>query len=614
SKRVDGGDEWTRHYQPSPGGSNIPPPVTLTPIPTATLTPSPTPSNPTPFPTSIRLNEYLPKPGSDWNGDGQVDPDDEFIELYNSAGIDVDVSGWILDDAPGGSPVYVIPQGTMAAPHSYLVFFRSQTGVALNDTGDNVRLLWPDDTVVDQTLYSAAGPDLSFSRETDGSGSWVSSYPPSPGSSNQPAYTSDDIIRLNEILASPRDVDWDGDGTASYLDEWVELFNAGDTIVDLGGWKVADGPPPGAERVPGEQSRIYTFPSGAMLAPGDFLVLFRHESGLALNARDESVRLLHPDDTVADQFQYDRFSGYDDSWCRLPDGDGDWVLACNETPGAHNQPGPGGTGSDSGGSTHSGPPEPPYDRFNHDLVTVAQARVLPDGARRTIEGQVTVLPDVHARNQIYIQDASGGLRVYLRSAEWPPLSEGQWVRVNGRLKLYKGEQQISLTRIDDIKTMHPGAPPEPHLVASGEIGEANEGRLVQLTAPISGFWGRTTLYLDDGSGEAKITIREGTGIERPYVTVGDLWTVVGVVSQWDDQPPYDAGYRILPRRPSDLWQGGTAPDHDDRFQVDNDMTLGAWNRSPVFLPLTGEQREGVEVDGREAWRWIGMVISIALDR
>jgi len=50
------------------------------------------------------------------------------------------------------------------------VFFRTQTKIALNDTGDTVRLLAPDERVIDEISYlSVRAANLSFGRLPDGS-------------------------------------------------------------------------------------------------------------------------------------------------------------------------------------------------------------------------------------------------------------------------------------------------------------------------------------------------------------------------------------------------------------------------------------------------------------
>jgi hypothetical protein len=400
-------------------------------------------------------------------------------------------------------------------------------------------------------------------------------------------------------------VDWDGNGVASYLDEWVELTNLGEEAVDLGGWQLADGPPAGHE-----PDRVYILPDGATLPAHGYLVIYRAQSGLALDASTEWVRLLYPDGSVADSMGYDRFSGYDQSWCRLPDGVGPWSRFCIETPGQPNQtspyPGGGPSGGSGGASGSSGGSSSgrgaPYDRFNYDLLPIAQARGLPDRTRLTLEGQVTVLPNVFDDKQIYIQDTSGGMLVYLRSGEWPPLSEGQWVRVNGWLDTFYGEREISLVRIDDIKTLQPAAPALPLPIRTGEMNEAHEGRLVQFSAPVTGYWKETTLYLDDGSGEARITIRPATGIRRPYVNIGEVWTVVGVVSQ------SESGYRLLPRREADLQRGRaagarTAAATATAASAPTEYDM-AWNSAPIYLPVTGAVltvRPSAPANLREAW-------------
>jgi hypothetical protein len=471
-------------------------------------------------------------------------------------------------------------------------------------------LLRPDGVVVEAVEYSASRDDQAHSKALDGGSEWTRSYPPTPGGSNHPNGTPTPTpsptplltptpvaatVRLNEVLPSPQDVDWDGNGVASYLDEWIELSNLGEEAVALGGWKLADGPPAGHE-----PDRVYILPDGATLPAHGYLVIYRAQSGLALDAGSEWVRLLYPNGSEADSMSYDRFSGYDQSWCRLPDGVGPWSRFCIESPGQPNQasPYPGGSPGSSGSGSSSGSGAP-YDRFNYDLLPIAQARGLPDRTRLTLEGQVTVLPDVFDDQNIYIQDATGGMLVYLRSGEWPPLSEGQWVRVNGRLGTFYGEREISLVRIDDIKTMQPAAPLAPQAIHSGEMNEVYEGRLVQLSGPITGYWKETTLYLDDGSGEARITIKASTGIRRPYVIIGEVWTVVGVVSQ------SESGYRLLPRREADLQRGRAAASRPAAAArgngVQDDM---AWNRAPVYLPLTGATltvRPPAPADLREAW-------------
>ncbi|MGC8838334.1 MAG: carbohydrate binding domain-containing protein, partial [Anaerolineae bacterium] len=76
-----------------------------------TLEPPPAPTRTsTPLADTVRLNEFLPAPQAvDWNGDGQANADDEWIELYNLGTQPVDLGQWMLDDvADGGTSPYRI--------------------------------------------------------------------------------------------------------------------------------------------------------------------------------------------------------------------------------------------------------------------------------------------------------------------------------------------------------------------------------------------------------------------------------------------------------------------------------------------------------------------------
>src|SRR3989304_4964631 len=84
---------------------------------------------------NVIISEILPHPATD--------TDDEFIELYNSGTKTIDLSGWYLDDGEGGSTPFLIPDNTQILPGRFLVFYKKETKISLNDSGDVARLLWP---------------------------------------------------------------------------------------------------------------------------------------------------------------------------------------------------------------------------------------------------------------------------------------------------------------------------------------------------------------------------------------------------------------------------------------------------------------------------------------
>jgi len=151
---------------------------------TATVTVTVNP--PTPPPPVVYLNEVLPAPAAvDWDEDGTADSLDEWIELYNAGTTAVDLGGWLLDDGVDDTVPYLIPEGTVLEPGAFVVFYRQETGIVLEDSGGEIRLLGSDGAVMDSVVFGALVADGSYSR--DEAGDWHTDWPPSPGEPNLPS-------------------------------------------------------------------------------------------------------------------------------------------------------------------------------------------------------------------------------------------------------------------------------------------------------------------------------------------------------------------------------------------------------------------------------------------
>ena len=133
------------------------------------------------------INEILPAPARDWNGDGVVSTrDDEWGEVYNTTDHDISLTGYRLADTDT-SWRYEFT-GTLPS-HSHLVVFGSDSyawekathhsavGLSLNNAGDTVRL-WRfangDSTQVDAYAYGSTegASDRSTGRFPDGTETW----------------------------------------------------------------------------------------------------------------------------------------------------------------------------------------------------------------------------------------------------------------------------------------------------------------------------------------------------------------------------------------------------------------------------------------------------------
>ena len=138
-------------------------------------------------PPLVAINEFVPRPGHDWNGDGEINTGDEYIELINHGSINVNLSGYRLDDEANiGSNPFTLPAITIK-PGERIVFYGDVTGLLLSDGGDGVCLLRSNGQLVDAFNYTTVGyPDQAYCRLPDDGGAddWNASCFPTPGLRN----------------------------------------------------------------------------------------------------------------------------------------------------------------------------------------------------------------------------------------------------------------------------------------------------------------------------------------------------------------------------------------------------------------------------------------------
>ncbi len=103
---------------------------------------------------NLIINEVLPAPNSIFS--------QEWIELYNPTSEDIDISGFIIDDIEdGGTNPITIDQGTIIEANSYCVLYFTKM---FNNSGDDVRLLSPQELVIDEFTYQDTEYDYSWYR------------------------------------------------------------------------------------------------------------------------------------------------------------------------------------------------------------------------------------------------------------------------------------------------------------------------------------------------------------------------------------------------------------------------------------------------------------------
>lgn len=279
---------------PTPTPTPIPTPTSSpspSPSPVPTSSPSPTPS-PSPSLLPIVISEFRTR--------GPNGANDEFVELYNRSDSPISISGWKLRGSNNTGSIstrLTINEGTTIPGHGHFLATNSgYSGVVSGDqiyssgiTNDGgIALTLPDDSIIDQVGLSAGSAfqegmhlsplasdaDVSYERRpggTDGSGQDtnnnfddfvfitpgqpqnLSSDPtpgptpspspspsptpapspsPSPAPSPSPSPSVSPKIVISQIFGGG------GNFGAPFRNDFIEIFNNGQTAVNLDGWSV----------------------------------------------------------------------------------------------------------------------------------------------------------------------------------------------------------------------------------------------------------------------------------------------------------------------------------------------------------------------------------------
>jgi hypothetical protein len=195
-------------------------------------------SNP-PAAGSVVINEVLANNASSTNADGST-PD--WVELYNLAGTETDLSGLTLSDDSLQPQRWAFPAGTRLAPGAFLRVFcdggqtnsATNTGFGLKASGGVVYLFdKPENggSLIDSIAFGLQAADFSIGRFPDGSGAWQLGLP-TAGSANLAVSALGDpaALKVNEWMADP------GPGK----EDWFELYNPNAQPVAVGGLYLTD--------------------------------------------------------------------------------------------------------------------------------------------------------------------------------------------------------------------------------------------------------------------------------------------------------------------------------------------------------------------------------------
>ncbi|MBN2162880.1 MAG: lamin tail domain-containing protein [Pontiellaceae bacterium] len=155
----------------------------------------------------------------------------DYIELFNTGTVAVDLSGaWLSDEA--GTNKYRIADGTTIPARGFLHFDQNELGFALAADGEEIFLINAARTrVLDAVSFQGQANGISEGRYPDGAPTFQALASVTEGRANDvPLLRS---VVINEIMYHPI--------SESNDDEYIELYNRSGIPVDLAGWRIQGG-------------------------------------------------------------------------------------------------------------------------------------------------------------------------------------------------------------------------------------------------------------------------------------------------------------------------------------------------------------------------------------
>ena len=229
---------------------------------------------------ALIINEVMADPLS-----GLTDADGEFvdwIELYNTTDRTINLSNYALSDKESKPLKWKFPDGATIAPGGYYVVFCSgknrvdpgtnipHTSFSLSAEHETIVLSDSHGRLVDRVTIDNLPEDCSFGRDITGVFTTFTLATPSLPNTQAGAGQMDYQMRqmnktgviISEVMLSNDTVDA---AVAGYYEDWIELYNTSNQVVDLSRYGLSDNI---------GRARKWQFPEGTLIYPGEYKIIY----------------------------------------------------------------------------------------------------------------------------------------------------------------------------------------------------------------------------------------------------------------------------------------------------------------------------------------------------
>ena len=477
-------------------------------------------------PGVILINEFVVDPLEDQT---------EWIELVNRSTETITLTGWTIEDATGKTTDL---SSITLTPGSYSVV-DSPKG-KLNNDDDTITLRDATNLVIDTISYGSEAPEDGRALARNSSNTFELTETTTPGGPNVISVeeVSEEVQEVEEVDADTEIPVTTSDPTTlrfsslypnttgdDELEEYIELTNTGDEQIDLLGWTIEDG-----------STDFYIISESQIVEPQDTKKIMRADSGIALNNTGDTLELRDPNEEVVDTVSYGNaakgstYTFMNDAWT--------WSGTVSVTEAVTT------SSSTSAARTVSSAPASSAS-LKIQTLTIEQSKNLSDGKRVRVQGVITVLPGVFARQTFYVMDETGGIQIYFYDADFPELTIGQHIYVTGEMSTSHGERRIKIQVQTDIASAQQESTLIPVVISIPEINEDRIGSLVTTNGLVRSRE-NGKLIIEDAGSELVVSLKSDPEIDAARFERGDRIMVTGVLTS------YDGELRIRPRAEDDI--------------------------------------------------------------
>ncbi len=264
---------------------------------------------------SVCINEVIPNPNG---ADTGVYPNGEWFELYNSGGMDVDLTGWkattsasktlnfdsatIVGYQSGNASTWTI------SPGEYVVIARNgDSNFYLTNTGMSMTLVDNNNNQLHTATWGSASSGVSYEQDpASATANWIPTGSPSPGQVNTaggPTTLIPGDLIITEVMANP----WPSDDNATWPGgEWVEVMNTGTADLDLTGYALVDAAGNTLEFNTTHLVNASANPNSFLIAPGQHRIVAVNGTSPygVLNNGVETLTLKWPNGTPSQEVSW----------------------------------------------------------------------------------------------------------------------------------------------------------------------------------------------------------------------------------------------------------------------------------------------------------------------